>query len=238
MFAQRATVFEVIQFKNKLLLWSQWHSCFSYMFCRITWSRWSRSWVHRTWRPSSSTLRWGHEDSVSTATCMCCAQTEKFNVRVKTDDEIINIIKIEHDSLQKLQEIKPMHRYDLVFLTWIPKTALFHLICNVIAHVCGIIMALWFFTQDIIKVHFALLRAIDLNMVSGGSGLGKIFLDFKERLVPRITFLLLGVYCFYCDQFAVDEVLKSAFFCPSKFESRGVKRSHIGSGSWGLGLQD
>lgn len=38
------------------------------------------------------------------------------------------------------------------------------------------------FTQDVIKVHFALLRAIDLNMVSGGSGLGKIFLDFKERL--------------------------------------------------------
>lgn len=36
-------------------------------------------------------------------------------------------------------------------------------------------------TQDVIKVHFALLRAIDLNMVSGGSGLGKIFLDFKER---------------------------------------------------------
>ncbi|MEQ2299384.1 hypothetical protein AMECASPLE_014582 [Ameca splendens] len=37
--------------------------------------------------------------------------------------------------------------------------------------------------EDIIRVHFALLRAIDLNMVSGGSGLGKIFLDFKERLV-------------------------------------------------------
>lgn len=37
--------------------------------------------------------------------------------------------------------------------------------------------------QDVIKVHFALLRAIDLNMVSGGNGLGKIFVDFKERLV-------------------------------------------------------
>ncbi|MEQ2262990.1 hypothetical protein XENORESO_001762 [Xenotaenia resolanae] len=36
--------------------------------------------------------------------------------------------------------------------------------------------------EDIIRVHFDLLRAIDLNMVSGGSGLGKIFLDFKERL--------------------------------------------------------
>ncbi|KAI9524944.1 hypothetical protein NQZ68_014479 [Dissostichus eleginoides] len=35
--------------------------------------------------------------------------------------------------------------------------------------------------EDVIKVHSALLRAIDLNMLSGGSGLGKIFLEFKER---------------------------------------------------------
>ncbi|TNN55984.1 Guanine nucleotide exchange factor VAV2 [Liparis tanakae] len=35
--------------------------------------------------------------------------------------------------------------------------------------------------EDVIKVHLALLRAIDLNMVSGGNGLGKIFLEFKER---------------------------------------------------------
>jgi len=40
------------------------------------------------------------------------------------------------------------------------------------------------FTQDIIRVHFALLRAIDLTMISGGNGLGKIFLDYKERSVP------------------------------------------------------
>lgn len=75
---------------------------------------------------------------------MCCTQTEKFNVRVKTEQQadIINIIKIEHSSLQKLQEIKPMHRYDLVFLTRNPKTALFHLICNLITHVWGILMVL------------------------------------------------------------------------------------------------
>uniref|UniRef100_A0A3P9IM82 Vav 2 guanine nucleotide exchange factor n=1 Tax=Oryzias latipes TaxID=8090 RepID=A0A3P9IM82_ORYLA len=42
---------------------------------------------------------------------------------------------------------------------------------------------------DIIRVHFGLLRAIDLTMVSGGSGLGKIFIDFKERL------LIYGQYC-------------------------------------------
>lgn len=46
------------------------------------------------------------------------------------------------------------------------------------------------FTQDVIKVHFALLRAIDLNMVSGGSGLGKIFLDFKERQVTLNVYML------------------------------------------------
>ncbi|KAF3702252.1 Guanine nucleotide exchange factor VAV2 [Channa argus] len=43
--------------------------------------------------------------------------------------------------------------------------------------------------EDVIKVHFALLRAIDLNMVSGGSGLGKIFLDFKESL-PAVLELI------------------------------------------------
>uniref|UniRef100_A0A8C7XRY0 Vav 2 guanine nucleotide exchange factor n=1 Tax=Oryzias sinensis TaxID=183150 RepID=A0A8C7XRY0_9TELE len=43
--------------------------------------------------------------------------------------------------------------------------------------------------EDIIRVHFGLLRAIDLTMVSGGSGLGKIFIDFKERL------LIYGQYC-------------------------------------------
>ena len=47
--------------------------------------------------------------------------------------------------------------------------------------------------QDVIKVHFALLRAIDLNMVSGGNGLGKIFIDFKERLVTSRRFVCVCV---------------------------------------------
>ncbi|XP_037547992.1 guanine nucleotide exchange factor VAV2 [Nematolebias whitei] len=56
--------------------------------------------------------------------------------------------------------------------------------------------------EDIIRVHFALLRAIDLNMVSGGSGLGKIFLDFKERL------LIYGQYCSHMEnaQKTLDEL--------------------------------
>ncbi|CAG11198.1 unnamed protein product, partial [Tetraodon nigroviridis] len=57
--------------------------------------------------------------------------------------------------------------------------------------------------EDIIRVHFALLRAIDLTMVSGGSGLGKIFLDFKERL------LIYGQYCSHMEnaQKTLDELI-------------------------------
>ncbi|XP_063745366.1 guanine nucleotide exchange factor VAV2 isoform X6 [Eleginops maclovinus] len=57
--------------------------------------------------------------------------------------------------------------------------------------------------EDVIKVHFALLRGIDLNMVSGGSGLGKIFLDFKERL------LIYGQYCSHMEnaQKTLDELI-------------------------------
>uniref|UniRef100_A0A8C6TDF5 Vav 2 guanine nucleotide exchange factor n=1 Tax=Neogobius melanostomus TaxID=47308 RepID=A0A8C6TDF5_9GOBI len=56
---------------------------------------------------------------------------------------------------------------------------------------------------DVIKTHFALLRAIDLSMVSGGSGLGKIFLDFKERL------LIYGQYCSHMEnaQKTLDELI-------------------------------
>ncbi|XP_056287758.1 guanine nucleotide exchange factor VAV2 isoform X5 [Pseudoliparis swirei] len=57
--------------------------------------------------------------------------------------------------------------------------------------------------EDVIKVHLALLQAIDLNMVSGGSGLGKIFLEFKERL------LIYGQYCSHMEnaQKTLDELI-------------------------------
>ncbi|XP_041915000.1 guanine nucleotide exchange factor VAV2 isoform X6 [Alosa sapidissima] len=57
--------------------------------------------------------------------------------------------------------------------------------------------------EDVIKVHAALLRAIDLNMVTGGSGLGKIFLDFKERL------LIYGQYCSHMEhaQKTLDDLI-------------------------------
>ncbi|KAJ8379787.1 hypothetical protein SKAU_G00005650 [Synaphobranchus kaupii] len=43
--------------------------------------------------------------------------------------------------------------------------------------------------EEVIKVHLALLKAIDVNMMTGGTGLGRIFLDFKEHL------LIYGQYC-------------------------------------------
>lgn len=46
--------------------------------------------------------------------------------------DIINRIKIEPSSLQKLQEIKPMHVMILYFWPEIPKQLLFHLIRNFI----------------------------------------------------------------------------------------------------------
>ncbi|XP_063067027.1 guanine nucleotide exchange factor VAV2 isoform X1 [Engraulis encrasicolus] len=57
--------------------------------------------------------------------------------------------------------------------------------------------------EDVIKVHAALLRAVDLNVASGGSGLGKVFLDFKEKL------LIYGQYCSHMEhaQKTLDELI-------------------------------
>uniref|UniRef100_A0A8C9TPW9 Vav guanine nucleotide exchange factor 2 n=1 Tax=Scleropages formosus TaxID=113540 RepID=A0A8C9TPW9_SCLFO len=72
-----------------------------------------------------------------------------------------------------------------------------------IEKVCRPTVALCALLQDVIKVHFSLLRAIDMNMMSGGSGLGKIFLDFKERL------LIYGQYCSHVEtaQKTLDELI-------------------------------
>uniref|UniRef100_A0A8B9RN19 Vav 2 guanine nucleotide exchange factor n=1 Tax=Astyanax mexicanus TaxID=7994 RepID=A0A8B9RN19_ASTMX len=73
--------------------------------------------------------------------------------------------------------------------------------------------------EDIIKVHFALLRAIDLNMVSGGNGLGKIFLDFKERL------LIYGQYCSHMEhaQKTLEELIVAREDVKSKVEECTMK---------------
>ncbi|XP_051732768.1 guanine nucleotide exchange factor VAV2 isoform X5 [Ctenopharyngodon idella] len=73
--------------------------------------------------------------------------------------------------------------------------------------------------EDIIKVHFALLRAIDLTMVSGGSGLGKTFLDFKERL------LIYGQYCSHMEnaQKTLDELIATREDVKCKVEECTMK---------------
>uniref|UniRef100_A0A667ZEB9 Vav guanine nucleotide exchange factor 2 n=1 Tax=Myripristis murdjan TaxID=586833 RepID=A0A667ZEB9_9TELE len=73
--------------------------------------------------------------------------------------------------------------------------------------------------EDVIKVHFALLRAIDLNMVSGGNGLGKIFLDFKERL------LIYGQYCSHMEnaQKTLDELIATREDVKMKVEECTMK---------------
>ncbi|KAI1900595.1 hypothetical protein AGOR_G00051540 [Albula goreensis] len=59
--------------------------------------------------------------------------------------------------------------------------------------------------EEVLKVHLALLKAIDMNMISGGNGLGKIFLDFKERL------LIYGQYCSHMEgaQKTLEELISS-----------------------------
>ncbi|XP_041754166.1 guanine nucleotide exchange factor VAV2-like isoform X8 [Coregonus clupeaformis] len=73
--------------------------------------------------------------------------------------------------------------------------------------------------EDVIKVHFALLRAIDLNMVSGGNGLGKIFIDFKERL------LIYGQYCSHMEtaQKILDELIATREDVKMKVEECTMK---------------
>ncbi|KAK3555489.1 hypothetical protein QTP86_017042, partial [Hemibagrus guttatus] len=73
--------------------------------------------------------------------------------------------------------------------------------------------------EDIIRVHFALLRAIDQNMVIGGSGLGKIFLDFKERL------LIYGQYCSHMEhaQKTLDDVIATREEVKCKVEECTMK---------------
>ncbi|XP_034167262.1 guanine nucleotide exchange factor VAV2 isoform X1 [Pangasianodon hypophthalmus] len=73
--------------------------------------------------------------------------------------------------------------------------------------------------EDIIRVHFALLRAIDQNMVTGGNGLGKIFLDFKERL------LIYGQYCSHMEhaQKTLDDLIATREEVKCKVEECTMK---------------
>ncbi|XP_030063550.1 guanine nucleotide exchange factor VAV2 isoform X2 [Microcaecilia unicolor] len=59
--------------------------------------------------------------------------------------------------------------------------------------------------EELIKVHFSFLRAIDLSMMSGGSSLAKVFLEYKEKL------LIYGEYCSHMEyaQKTLDSLIGS-----------------------------
>ncbi|XP_060697662.1 guanine nucleotide exchange factor VAV2 [Hemiscyllium ocellatum] len=73
--------------------------------------------------------------------------------------------------------------------------------------------------EELIRVHYSLLRAIDLTAISGGNTLYKVFLDFKERL------LIYGKYCSQMEnsQKTLDQLLSSREEIRSKIEECTLK---------------
>uniref|UniRef100_A0A8C3I948 Vav guanine nucleotide exchange factor 2 n=1 Tax=Chrysemys picta bellii TaxID=8478 RepID=A0A8C3I948_CHRPI len=73
--------------------------------------------------------------------------------------------------------------------------------------------------MDLIKVHFNFLRAIDVCMMSGGSSLAKVFLEFKERL------LIYGEYCSHmeCAQNTLNALIASKEDVRQKVEECTLK---------------
>ncbi|XP_072422227.1 guanine nucleotide exchange factor VAV2 isoform X3 [Chiloscyllium punctatum] len=73
--------------------------------------------------------------------------------------------------------------------------------------------------EELIRVHYSLLRAIDLAAISGGNTLYKVFLDFKERL------LIYGKYCSQMEnsQKTLDQLLSSREEIRSKIEECTLK---------------
>ncbi|XP_053551682.1 guanine nucleotide exchange factor VAV2 [Bombina bombina] len=57
--------------------------------------------------------------------------------------------------------------------------------------------------EELIKVHFNFLRSIELSIMSGGSSMGQVFLDYKEKL------LIYGEYCSHIEyaQKTMDHVI-------------------------------
>ncbi|XP_040179997.1 guanine nucleotide exchange factor VAV2 isoform X3 [Rana temporaria] len=57
--------------------------------------------------------------------------------------------------------------------------------------------------EELIKVHFNFLRTIEMSIMSGGSTIGQVFLDYKERL------LIYGEYCSHIEysQQTLDQVM-------------------------------
>ncbi|XP_069788134.1 guanine nucleotide exchange factor VAV2 isoform X2 [Narcine bancroftii] len=73
--------------------------------------------------------------------------------------------------------------------------------------------------EELIRVHYNLLRAIDVASISGGNTLYKVFLDFKERL------LIYGKYCSQMEtsQKTLDQLMASREEIRNKIEECTLK---------------
>lgn len=73
--------------------------------------------------------------------------------------------------------------------------------------------------EELIKVHFNFLRTIELSIMSGGSSIGQVFLDYKERL------LLYGEYCSHIEtsQKTLDQLMATRDEVRLKIEECSMK---------------
>uniref|UniRef100_UPI00398F13F6 guanine nucleotide exchange factor VAV2 isoform X3 n=1 Tax=Pristiophorus japonicus TaxID=55135 RepID=UPI00398F13F6 len=73
--------------------------------------------------------------------------------------------------------------------------------------------------EELIRLHYGLLRAIDMAAISGGNTLCRVFLDFKERL------LIYGKYCSQMEtsQKTLDQLLASREEIRNKIEECTLK---------------
>ncbi|KAM4695959.1 guanine nucleotide exchange factor VAV2 [Rhinophrynus dorsalis] len=73
--------------------------------------------------------------------------------------------------------------------------------------------------EELIKVHFNFLRTIELSIMSGGSTIGQVFLDYKEKL------LIYGEYCSHIEysQKTLDQLMATRDDVRVKVEECSMK---------------
>ncbi|CAI9564033.1 unnamed protein product [Staurois parvus] len=73
--------------------------------------------------------------------------------------------------------------------------------------------------EELIKVHFNFLRTIEMSIMSGGSTIGQVFLDYKEKL------LLYGEYCSHIEysQQTLDQLMVMREDVKMKIEECSMK---------------
>ncbi|KAM9324248.1 LOW QUALITY PROTEIN: guanine nucleotide exchange factor VAV2 [Gastrophryne carolinensis] len=73
--------------------------------------------------------------------------------------------------------------------------------------------------EELIKVHFNFLRTIEMSIMSGGSTIGQVFLDYKEKL------LIYGEYCSHIEysQKTLDQLIATREEVKMKIEECSLK---------------